>query len=75
MRVIHWFRSDLRVEDNTALAASYRRGHELAPVFVLDDALIRRLREAHPRLRFLHACLRDLAGELDADGGRADAGR
>ena len=68
MRAIHWFRSDIRVEDNTALAAACARGSELVSVFVLDDALIRRRREAHPRLRFLHACLLDLAGTLDAAG-------
>ena len=43
-------------------------GGELAPVFVLDDALLRRHREAHPRLRFLDACLHDLAHALDATG-------
>ena len=70
MRVIHWFRSDLRVEDNAGLAAACGRGQALVPVFVLDDALLRRHREARPRLRFLDACLRDLAGVLDAAGSR-----
>ena len=68
MRVIHWFRSDLRVADNTALAHACRRADALAPVFVLDDALLARHREAHPRLRFLHACLDDLASVLEAAG-------
>ena len=53
MRVIHWFRSDLRIADNTALAAACRRADALAPVFVLDDDLLARHRDAHPRLRFL----------------------
>ena len=70
MRVIHWFRSDLRIADNTALADACRRADALAPVFVLDDALLARHRDAHPRLRFLHACLDDLAAELDAAGSR-----
>ena len=70
MRVIHWFRSDLRIEDNAGLAAACARGQALVPVFVLDDALLRRHGEAHPRLHFLHACLRDLAGVLDAAGSR-----
>ena len=70
MRVIHWFRSDLRVEDNAALAVAGGRGQALVPVFVLDDALLLRHGEAHPRLRFLHACLHDLAGVLDAAGSR-----
>ena len=70
MRVIHWFRSDLRVEDNTALAAACARGSELVPVFVLDEVLLERHRDAHPRLRFLDRCLRDLARALDAAGSR-----
>ena len=68
MRVIHWFRSDLRIEDNTALAAACRRPEALAPVFVLDDGLLAAHREAHPRLRFLHACLADLDTALQAAG-------
>ena len=68
MRVIHWFRSDLRVADNTALADACRRAEALAPVFVLDDAQLERHRDARPRLRFLHACLDDLASALEAAG-------
>ena len=70
MRAIHWFRSDLRVADNTALAAACRAADALAPVFVLDDDLLDLHRDAHPRLRFLNACLEDLAAALDAAGSR-----
>ena len=70
MRVIHWFRSDLRITDNTALSEACRRADALAPVFVLDDAQLERHREASPRLRFLHACLDDLALALEAAGSR-----
>ena len=70
MRVIHWFRSDLRIEDNTALAAAGAPGSELVPVFVLDEVLLAQHRDAHPRLRFLDRCLRDLARALDAAGSR-----
>ena len=70
MRVIHWFRSDLRIADNTALADACRRAESLAPVFVLDRARLERHRDARPRLRFLHACLDDLASALEAAGSR-----
>ena len=70
MRAIHWFRSDLRIADNTALADACRRAESLAPVFVLDDAQLERHRSAHPRLRFLHACLDDLAAALQKAGSR-----
>ena len=70
MRVIHWFRSDLRIADNTAFAAACRRADALASVFVMDDTLLQVHREAHPRLRFLYACLGDLAAALEAAGSR-----
>lgn len=37
-RIIHWFRRDLRVSDNTALSEAARRAAEVVPVFVLEDA-------------------------------------
>ena len=35
--VIHWFRQDLRLEDNPALAAAIASGAPVIPVFILDD--------------------------------------
>lgn len=37
-RVIHWFRRDLRVSDNTALSEAARRAKQVVPVFILEDA-------------------------------------
>ena len=37
-KVIHWFRRDLRVTDNTALSEAIRRAEQVIPVFVLEDA-------------------------------------
>lgn len=61
-RVLHWFRSDLRIADNTALAAAAVRASALATVFVFDDALLPGPGMRGPRLRFVHggvAALRD----------------
>ncbi|MGN6695827.1 MAG: cryptochrome/photolyase family protein [Aquihabitans sp.] len=59
---VMWFRRDLRVADNPALAAAVAAG-DVVPVFVHDPAL------AGPsganRLAFLHATLDALDGELD----------
>ena len=41
VRALHWFRSDLRVRDNTALRAAATRAERLACVFVLRSALAR----------------------------------
>ncbi len=38
-RVLHWFRRDVRITDNTALSEAARRADEVVPVFVLEDAL------------------------------------
>lgn len=37
-RVIHWFRRDLRVSDNTALHEAARQAEMVIPVFILEDA-------------------------------------
>jgi deoxyribodipyrimidine photo-lyase len=62
------FTRDLRLTDNPALAAAARAA-ALAPVFVLDDDLLRRVAGHASRLAFLHASLRDLDASLRAAGG------
>ncbi len=36
--VIHWFRRDLRVSDNTALTEAVKRAETVIPVFIFEDA-------------------------------------
>lgn len=36
--VIHWFRRDLRVSDNTALSEATKRAEHVIPVFIFEDA-------------------------------------
>lgn len=67
MRTLHWFRSDLRLSDNTALAVACA-ADQLVPVFVLDDHILRSTRQGQARLRFLLSCLEHLAGELEKNG-------
>ena len=66
---IHWFTSDLRVEDNAALAEAGRAG-PVAGVFVLDPALLRRHTGAARRIAFMYACLRALDAALHTHGSR-----
>ena len=65
MPVLHWFRRDLRLTDNTALsrALAEQPGHVI-PVFVLDDALLRRRDVAPARVKFLLQSLADLDERL-----------
>lgn len=67
--VIHWFRRDLRLDDNTALDAALRSGDLVLPVFIIDDAIVGHGIGAH-RLRFLRTALVDLDAELRLRGSR-----
>src|SRR5512147_2910884 len=69
-RVLHWFRNDLRLRDNTSLAAAAGRARELVLLFVLDDRLLASDALGAPRLRFLLDSLRRLRAALDARGQR-----
>ena len=69
-QVIHWFRSDLRLGDNRALAAAASRADALALVFVLDDRLLHGDAVGPPRRRFLVRSLVSLATSLAARGHR-----
>ncbi len=60
-----WFRRDLRLADNPALAAAAGVGERVLPLFVLDPTLVDPA--GAPRVAFLYRCLRDLDRAL---GGR-----
>ncbi|HEX5224945.1 MAG TPA: deoxyribodipyrimidine photo-lyase [Solirubrobacteraceae bacterium] len=64
------FTRDLRVRDNDALATAVREHDRVVPLFVLDDALLRRNCGAPNRLAFLHDCLADLHDALARRGAR-----
>ncbi|MDJ0847367.1 MAG: deoxyribodipyrimidine photo-lyase [Myxococcota bacterium] len=68
IRALHWFRSDLRLRDNTALAEAARRGDELVALFVFDTRLLRGSRTGAPRVRFMIDCLERLGADLAARG-------
>jgi deoxyribodipyrimidine photo-lyase len=68
MRWVHWFRNDLRLRDNRALAEAARRADELFALFVFDERLLRSPATGAPRVRFLLDCLTRLAADLDERG-------
>lgn len=65
-RVIHWFRRDLRVGDNTALSEAARRAEEVVPVFVVEDAFRTGPDVGAARLAFLFRSLESLRQNLEA---------
>ncbi len=67
-RVIHWFRRDLRVSDNTALNAASAAAEEVVPVFIWDDAAFRRTGSGEAQAAFLAGALAGLRASLRALG-------
>lgn len=69
VRTIVWFRRDLRLADNPALAAGLERG-EVVPVFVIDPKLIQSERVGEKRIAWLVANLKALDESLRERGSR-----
>ena len=51
--VIHWFRRDLRVTDNTSLHEADRLAERVVPVFCWDEAILRSPDVGGARVAFL----------------------
>lgn len=67
--VIHWFRRDLRLKDNTALAAA-AQADEVIPVYILSEWQGEHAWTGPNRQHFLCESLRELAEALSKRGGR-----
>ncbi len=59
-QVIHWFRRDLRLHDNTALSEACRRAEHVVPVFVFEEAFRTGPDIGAARLTFLLRSLAEL---------------
>jgi deoxyribodipyrimidine photo-lyase len=66
--VLHWFRRDLRLADNTALGAAARDAGRVIPVFILEDSLRTGPDVGAARLAFLLQTLESLRTRLAASG-------
>src|ERR1700710_92024 len=67
---IHWFRRDLRITDNTALAAAVATHDHVVPVYIVSEWKAEHHWCGAPRQAFLCGCLASLAKNLEAKGGR-----
>ena len=70
MRGLHWFRNDLRLEDNRVLSDLFQAVDEWCGLFILEPRLVDIPSVSQKRLSFLFECLDDLSDELDQDGNR-----
>lgn len=69
-RVIHWFRRDLRLTDNTALLAAGQAAQEIVPVYVISSWTHHHRWTGPVRQAFLCGCLESLAKNVETQGGR-----
>jgi len=70
MPIIHWFRRDLRIYDNTALwNASVDSADGVIPIFIFDDSILRHPDCGGAIVQFMLGCLEDLRESLKKMGG------
>lgn len=65
---IHWFRRDLRIDDNTALYHALKSGLPVLPVFIFDDNILEELPPDDARVTFIHETLEGIDEILAAHG-------
>ena len=70
MRGLHWFRNDLRIEDNRALDDLFHAVDEWCGLFVLEPRLVNIPSISRKRLSFLFECLDDLTSDIAQVGNR-----
>jgi deoxyribodipyrimidine photo-lyase len=69
MRILFWFRKDLRLDDNTGLAAAARdAGGEVVPFYASEPAILGRPDIAATRVRFVLDALESLSDAVAAAG-------
>ncbi|HET9110640.1 MAG TPA: deoxyribodipyrimidine photo-lyase [Ktedonobacterales bacterium] len=69
MRVaLHWFRRDLRLADNTALAEATRAAEVVVPVVVLDTEALTASETAPARVAAMVGAVSDIAQRMARDG-------
>lgn len=70
MSVIHWFRRDLRLTDNTALNEALSTGQDVITVFCFDDRILQSRYTGAARLAFMLNALDKLQTAIWKAGGR-----
>lgn len=66
--VIHWFRRDLRLEDNTALAKATEQSFPVKCIFIFDTQILEELPKNDRRVSFIHKQLARLKEQLRQKG-------
>jgi deoxyribodipyrimidine photo-lyase len=66
---IHWFRRDLRIEDNHALSKAIASGKRVLCIFIFDRLILDKLEDrSDKRLTFIHLTLQNINRQLQEQG-------
>jgi deoxyribodipyrimidine photo-lyase len=65
---VFWFRRDLRLVDNIALARALDSGYPVLPLFIFDTTILEPLAKDDGRVTFIHKTLIDIQGQLQQWG-------
>ena len=65
---IHWFRRDLRLNDNHGLFKALKSGHKVIPLFIFDEDILGELERDDARVTFLHETLSEMDAHLKSIG-------
>jgi deoxyribodipyrimidine photo-lyase len=65
-----WLRRDLRTFDHAALHHALSRSRSVYCVFIYDEDILATLPRQDRRVEFIHACIEELAQELEQLGGQ-----
>ncbi|MDB5253845.1 MAG: deoxyribodipyrimidine photo-lyase [Flaviaesturariibacter sp.] len=66
---VFWFRRDLRLDDNTGLAAALMSGRPVLPLFIFDTTILSRLEDHDDaRVGFIHDAIEGMQKRLVAQG-------
>jgi deoxyribodipyrimidine photo-lyase len=70
---IHWFRRDLRIEDNAALYYALKSERSVLTVFIFDTSILDKLEDkADKRVLFIHRELHKIQNQLIQNGSSID---
>ena len=66
---VHWFRRDLRLEDNHGLFRALSDHGNVLPLFIFDTTILDKLEDKYDRrVDFIHRALQDLKARLEERG-------
>ncbi len=65
---LHWFRRDLRLDDNKGLLQALKSNHPVLGLFIFDSKILSKLPKKDARLEFIHENLKEMNEDLNELG-------